>query len=54
MEFVELPKPEERVVPVTDSNAQLTIKTGGTEVSINNDAPTELVTRILEAIRYAG
>lgn len=54
VEFVELPKPEERVVPVTDSNAQLTIKTGGTEVSINNDAPTELVTRILEAIRYAG
>lgn len=51
--FVELPVPEVKSVPATGFDAQMVIKVGGAELGINNDTPTELITRILEVIRHA-
>ena len=51
--FVELPLPEAKPVPTSDFAAQMVIKLGGAELGINNDTPTELITRILEVIRHA-
>ena len=51
--FVELPIPETKPVPTTDFSTQMVIKTAGKEIRINNDTPTELITRVLEVIRHA-
>ena len=51
--FVEQPVPEVKSVPAAVFAAQMVIKVGGAELGINNDTPTELITRILEVIRHA-
>ena len=51
--FVELPVPEVKSVPAAVFAAQMVIKVGGAELGINNDTPTELITRIMEVIRHA-
>lgn len=51
--FVELPMSENKPVPNTDFTAQMVIKAGRNEISINNDTPTELISRVLEVIRHA-
>ena len=51
--FVELPMPEAKPVPTTDFTTQMVIKAAGNEISINNDTPTELITRVLEVIHHA-
>ncbi len=50
--FVELAALEKKSVPVADFDIQLIIKTAGMELGINNDTPTELITRILGVIRH--
>ena len=51
---LEQPAPEKKPITEQDSNAQLIIKTGGVVIGINNDTPTELVSRILELVGHAG
>lgn len=50
--FVELPVPEVKPIPTTGFTAQMVVKVGSAELSINNDTPTELLTRILEVIHH--
>ena len=52
-DFVELPVPEVKSVPAAVFAAQMVIKAAGNEISINNDTPTELISRILEVIHHA-
>lgn len=51
--FVELPLPENKPAPTTAFAVQMIVKVGDAELSINNDTPAELITRILEVIRHA-
>lgn len=51
--FVELPMTENNPVLTNDFTAQMVIKAGGNEIRINNDTPTELITKVLEVIRHA-
>lgn len=51
--FVELPVPEVKSVQTTDFATQMVVKVPGAELSINNDTPTELITKILEVIHHA-
>ena len=51
--FVELPLPESKPVTTTAFAVQMIVKVGDAELSINNDTPAELITRILEVIRHA-
>ena len=45
--------PEAKPVLTTDFTTQMVIKAAGNEISINNDTPTELITRVLEVIHHA-
>ena len=51
--FVELPVPQNQPIPATDFAVQMVVKFAGVELGINNETPTELLTRILEVIRHA-
>lgn len=51
--FVELPAQGKAPIPAPDFDTQLIIKTAGVELRVNEDTPTELVTRILGVICHA-
>ena len=51
--FVELPVPQNQPTPATGFAVQMFVKVAGVELGINNETPTELLTRILEVIRHA-
>lgn len=51
--FVELPMTENKPALTTDFTAQMVIKAGGNEISINNDTPAELIAKVLEVIHHA-